>query len=113
MSASQAPTAPATDTTTTAAAATTTAAAADTATTIAAATTAAATATATATPIAAPTTAAATMNNDYVLVNTDQILKRKKNLLWAQTMPDASFGLFSSLTPSLPFKILITSKFVC
>ena len=93
-SVSQAPTAPATD-----------------ATTIA---------TATATPIAAPTTAAtdaaaaaaATMYNNYELVSTDQILKRKKNLLWAQTMPDALFGLFSSLLSFLLFKILTTSKFI-
>ena len=99
---SQAPTVPATDATTATATATTTAIAA-----------------ATATPVAAPTTtaaiavaAAATMNNDYVLVSTDQILKRKKNLLWAQMTPDASFGPFSSLSPSLPFKILTTSKFI-
>ena len=33
--------------------------------------------------------------------------EKKKNLLWAQTMPDASFGLFPSSSPSPPFK---TSK---
>ena len=93
VSVSQAPTAPATDVTTTAAAAATAA-------------------TASATPIAAATTAAATMNDNYVLVSTDQILKRKKNLLWAQTMPDALFGPFSSSLPSLPFKILTASKFI-
>ena len=60
----------------------------------------------------APATDATTMNNDYVLVSTDQILKRKKNLLWAQTTPDALFGLFSSLLSILLFKILTTSKFI-
>ena len=30
--------------------------------------------------------------------------KEKKNLLWAQTVPDVLFGPFSSLLPSLPFK---------
>ena len=102
VSASQAPTAPATDATTAAAAAATTATAAATTTATAATTDA----------IAAATATAATMNNDYELVSTDQILKRKKNLLWAQTMPDVLFGPFSSSLSSLPFKILTTSKFI-
>ena len=31
---------------------------------------------------------------------------------WVQMMPDALFGPFSSSSPSLPFKILTTSKFI-
>ena len=33
--------------------------------------------------------------------------EKKRNLLWAQTMPDALFGPFLSSSPSLPFKIPI------
>ena len=79
MSASQAPTAPATDATATTAAAAAVTAATAPATPIAAATTAATNAAAAA-AIAVAVAAAATMNNDYVLISTDQIIKRKKKL---------------------------------
>ena len=38
--------------------------------------------------------------------------KKRKNLLWAQMMPDALFGPFSSLSPSLTYKTLTTSIFI-
>ena len=38
--------------------------------------------------------------------------KKRKNLLWAQMMPDALFGLFSFSSPSLTYKTLTTSIFI-
>ena len=49
----------------------------------------------------------------YMLVSkTNMKEKKREDLLWAQTTPDASFGLFSFSLPSLPFKTLTTSTFI-
>ena len=49
----------------------------------------------------------------YMLVSETNMKEiKREDLLWAKMMPDASFGPFSFLLPSLPFKTLTTSTFI-